>query len=87
VLCDLHRRITGAGEWEDNDNYRVGHETAIEFLPEAVCQWAGLDSNPSLLNPDDTYNHHYTHLAAAVINDSGKNFAQIADLIEQTPEL
>lgn len=57
-----------------------GHVHDINYLPYAVQQWAGLSSrNPRVGTELDAYGGRPT-LASS--NDTGKTFAQIADIIE-----
>jgi hypothetical protein len=79
VLCDLAvkadiigppRRSQGGGSWWLYDG-------RIDYLPEAVQEWAGLNSG----NPDVWY---WEDKAARLgeLNDNGKTFAEIAGLID-----
>ncbi len=87
VLCDLHRKETGEGEWGgvvfDSNPYKTLDNGVTDWedgtLPGAVREWAGLrDENPIL-----------NDIAIAVYNDGDyednvepHTFAEIADLIE-----
>lgn len=77
VLCDLHAKATGK-QWRDNKDEHTGyylHEYGE--LPEQVKKWAGLESsNPTLIGKGE-------YKSAAGLNDSGKRFITIANLIEQ----
>lgn len=53
--------------------YDDGSATYMSFLPPAVVEWAGLDSD----DPETDGG------SLAVLNDTGKTFAEIADLIER----
>jgi hypothetical protein len=86
VLCELHRRRTGDGQWveaTDSDGrlvyeYRTSSDKSETVLPIEVSRWAGLDgSNPSFIYPE---NEDYVSLAN--LNDQGSSFKRIADLIE-----
>jgi len=75
VLCDLHAKVTGE-EWEmfsysPREHY-LGEEAA---LPNEVMDWAELNHK----NPK--YFGGYGSLAQA--NDGGKNFKQIANIIDK----
>ena len=81
VLCDLFKKETNKGRWkmgeEEHAQFYIGEEIATGVLPEAVVDWAGLDSNigkfhagPSLI----------------ILNDGGKSFAEIAEIISLTTE-
>lgn len=71
VLCELHRRHSKApGTWK-RDMYMQDAAT----LPVDVIAWAKLeDDNPNIPQRRDTL---------AGINDSGKDFNHIADVIEK----
>lgn len=71
VLCDLHAKETG-GKW-DTGLY-LGE---VCFLPIAVVDWAGLD----LVCPAVTFEHN-EGVTLATLNDNGKTFKEIADIID-----
>jgi len=81
VLCDLYHKETNNGFWDkDDDTYRFYISDSKEaksyaILPLTVQKWAGLDAgNPCFsCEPDDNCGY---------LNDNGKNFLQIADMIE-----
>jgi len=77
VLCDLYRiHVSPAEEWE-HDGWRsaewfMGQDTV---LPPRVMRWAGLETTwADYGNKGDCLTND---------NDSGKTFAEIADVIEQ----
>jgi len=64
-------------------NYRSAES---QILPRSVRSWAGLDTDVAAFGPTDPANakRPYDHRSClAEENDSGKTFAQIADLIEE----
>lgn len=74
VLCDLYAKETGQGEWEPSYTpgryrFKLGEEGYVSNAPEAVEEWAGLDS---FLRVGVIMNH----------NDNGETFPEIAKLIE-----
>ncbi len=73
VLCDL---ATQAGEGEWNERYfedERGHICSA-YLPEGIVKWAGMKSQGGILPGN------YSSLMT--LNDNGKSFAEIADIIE-----
>jgi len=81
VLCDLHQKETGEGEWlQPKINKRIyyldgsGVRDSGVLTPK-VMEWAGLDMDNFIIDGDSGY--------AAIINDNGATFAYIADLIEK----
>lgn len=80
VLCDLHAKETGI-DWHDpgpdNESGYSKYLDAVEFLPDEVIEWAGLNSS----NPHVAYNGMRQSLAE--LNDDDKPFSLIADLVEQ----
>lgn len=82
VLCDLAAEA-GVGKWELTDACAPSFEGGPDLddvsevkLPGFVKQWAGLNT----LNPFVHINRGTESLAS--LNDSGKSFNRIADLIE-----
>jgi hypothetical protein len=76
VLCDLHRRRTGDGEWSGSSYISAGStDSGSEtILPECVSEWAGCQSDPM----DSETGEFFTRL-----NDYlDYSFVQLADLIE-----
>lgn len=71
VLCELYRRETGDGTWENNHFLRIS-----DVLPSRVSIWAGLsESNPTVEGITcDT--------SLAERNDAGVTFSEIADIID-----
>lgn len=73
VLCDLHAKETG-NEWLWDVLY-LGEKN---YLPVEVQKWAGLpDKNPCAMGGDEH------ELFLSDMNDAGKTFKYIADLIEE----
>lgn len=67
VLCEIHREETG-GEWKD-DSY-LNRNTVLHY---SVVEWARLpDENPKCGGS-----------SLAFLNDNGKTFTEIADIIEK----
>lgn len=77
VLCDIHdKEQAGSGvNWEagqDEDRLFWSYLTCEGTLPERVMDWAQLDNHNPEIEGD----------SLAELNDGGKSFAHIADLIE-----
>lgn len=85
VLSELAVREGKAEKWlkEDRRNVWYGKKRGDAddvFLPRSVRRWAGLDSdNPSVPNGYATGSMS----SLASLNDYGRTFEEIADLIEQ----
>jgi hypothetical protein len=80
VACELYKRETGEGAW-----VRSGEELEFEIsrddyswssLPGAVAEWFGLDRDPYVYEG-------LKRISLANLNDEGKSFEEIADVIEQ----
>lgn len=89
VLCDILRKDFPGLEWEETDFcpegpgtppiYSIFGEDAI--LPEEILQHAGLgaeNSMVSITNKNDSHPFDLTEL-----NDDGRTFEEIADIIEK----
>lgn len=91
VACDVYRLETGNGVWAMSSHdyaFKLGQVELTLQLPSTVAKWLGLsDSNP-VLEPLAEGNLHYaagTRVTRATeLNDTGTNFNEIADRIEQT---
>lgn len=72
--------ISGLGVWEDGPEgewvYNVDGYKSDQALPEPVRNWLGLDNSPG----------YYCDGGLADLNDDGKKFKTIADIIESEPE-
>ena len=76
VACD----ISGLSTWEQaekNEGKVYHYDHAVAILPLAVREWLGIDS----LFVSISNGGQYWDLAA--MNDGGKKFGEIADLIEK----
>jgi hypothetical protein len=76
VLCDLHRRRTGEGDWAGSA-YRVDdrpEQWSETVLPNPVMEWAYVRSDPTDVNSGE----FFTQLN----DDKGYTFDQLADIIE-----
>lgn len=89
VLCDIHNKMTGEGQWtvrEDPDRYYYQPSypdswSCSEVLPREIVQWAGLDNgNPSV---GDYGCGNRTYGSIAELNDYGYTFKSLADIIEE----
>lgn len=89
VLCDLHQRETGDGEWRPWGSGDAGHSQCYrdglgvdgEYTPPpGVREWADMDEDPKLF-----FRHRLgTEMRDEIVNlnDLGYSFSQLADLIE-----
>jgi len=76
VLCNIHAEETGEGWWEGDTYYPGPYAiSGNAILPRAVADWAGVYSSPTIDGQDEK--------TLTRINDSGKTFKEIADLIEE----
>jgi len=87
VLCDLSSK-DGAGVWTDHGGrayeFSIKDDGHSSVLPEFVCNWAGLNSNShGGCNPYFLIPKQRAATTLSGENDSGKTFAEIADLIEE----
>ena len=88
VLCDLAVQegvvgrtfdpdVDGGGAWVYQDA-EVRYSPSDALLPAPVVEWAGLDHiNPEVPTPDSDGTE-----ALSALNDTGKSFGHIAQLIE-----
>lgn len=89
VLCDLHRKA-GLGDWGDTDASGEGLlyvPNADGFsdaatLPKAVQEWAGIDANPVVEVLHERLGLEI-NASIAELNDEGKTFEEIAEIIER----
>lgn len=89
VLCDLHSKITGEGQWTVNDDinryyYKPAHPeswSCSEVLPREVVQWAGLNNGNPSVGEYSCGNRTYGSIAE--LNDYGYTFKSLADIIEE----
>lgn len=62
-----------------SSKYAYGGTGEISYLPESVQRWSGLDQRaPGVLSPDESGPYH----SLAYMNDHGRSFTEIADIIE-----
>ena len=62
-----------------NNEYAYGYKT----LPEVVSRWAGFVTRNNLIDENPVCYSEGSNNTYAGLNDAGKTFAEIADLIEQ----
>jgi hypothetical protein len=93
VLCELYRQETGNGRWKVNENYDGNYDNnKYAFLgadcmpPDEVIKWAGLPADSQNDVPvgerPRKWGHGVETVTIAGLNDDGKSFAEIADIIE-----
>ena len=71
VLCDLHRKMTGEGKWDESGYYHSGGESDDIGLIDPVIKWAGVASTTAKYGNNNLVNK----------NDNGKSFMEIAEII------
>jgi hypothetical protein len=89
VLCDLHLRETGRGEWRPPGSgdsphsrcYRDGLGIDGEYTPPpGVLEWAGMAADPQLFFRHRLGNEMRDEIVN--LNDGGYSFRELAELIE-----
>ena len=84
VLCDLFAEDDDCnGAWQELDENALtfkpdGRPGRHAFLPDAVAEWAGIEISPS-----DPFVSDDNDETLSQLNDSGRTFRQIADIIEE----
>lgn len=81
VLCDLHQKETPNAKWVDDNIrfYNDGKMITHGILSEKVMEWSGLNNtNPSVFD-----NMNLKFIPLATLNDDGRTFNAIANLIEK----
>ncbi len=79
VLCELHAEET-KGVWREGNYLDVLYYKGNEvLLPEEVIKWAELEDDDPFLGVNNNRNRY----PASELNDGGKTFKQIANLIEK----
>lgn len=76
VLCDLYKKETGKGKWVTlyDDAYGfVAGKAVLEsnYIPQEVREWADVEKGL------------YIFSELAVLNDSGKTFSEISEVIKE----
>lgn len=91
VLTDIYSKETGNGNWNDSGGFtlQVGadpnsncYKEYTEILPVFVRDWADLDACDPLVEAYDRDGDEIEQQLSA-INDEGRLFSEIADLIEE----
>lgn len=72
-LCDLHQQAHPNIVWSNHPNCYSEYQDCSTVLPIDVIAWSGLNGG----NPRASMS------TLSALNDSGKTFAQIADVIER----
>jgi len=83
VLCDLYKKETGYGVWDEFDNFRIDGAGHLTILPKEVCNWAGISNNDPSIADVDAMSPAIKTLPATVANDRiNMTFNEIADCLE-----
>lgn len=77
VLCNLATE-SGYGEWKGCSFFDEEGEESETYLPEGVAKWAGMNRGDGFWALPNGATETLTNL-----NDGGKSFAEIADIIEK----
>jgi hypothetical protein len=78
VLCDLHSKETGEGQWRVFSGAEYAYLGPTASLPERVMEWADM---PISMGAEMDFPGGPITLSA--LNDRGHSFKQIAALIEE----
>lgn len=76
VLCEIHRTVHKKNKWVTKDGVKFYMQTEAA-LPKTVMKWANVKRQFGSLSSETTL---------AALNDNGKTFNQIADIIEKRVE-
>lgn len=80
VLCDLHARENNTA-WDLNNNVEIWfYDGDCGVLPDSVQNWAEMKDHQGKLGRGES--NLLTNM-----NDSGKTFAEIANIIEKSVEI
>lgn len=74
VLCDIYSKETGINFWETIDDGKFSFMKSRDILPKVVSEWAEVDRNGS---------YDVEKNCLAYLNDKGKDFNYIANIIEE----
>ena len=74
VACDLY----DASRWETDKDGELTFMDEMSVLPIKVMDWLGLEYDDGAFNGDDN--------SLVTMNDRGKTFNDIADIIESEPQ-
>lgn len=90
VLSDVYRKeVGGSWKWNYNadDAYSIVDEDREDFgttePPVCVVEWAGLEERNPQVHVADRKDNNFEFVSLAELNDEGKTFNEIADLIEK----
>lgn len=98
VACEVYRRETGDGEWRQEGGDLLGRYKKFLNcdldLPNKVAEWFGLpeitpgrlDTSPSVVYTDE-YGYKHSDALTNLNDDKGMTFDEIADAIENDPNI
>lgn len=84
VACEVYRRETGDGEWEQRGDTELPVLTFLgvwNVLPDPVRRWLGLSEESGDWKDENGEWRYLTNT-----NDHGATFAEIADIVESEPD-
>lgn len=85
VACEIYRRETGEGAWNDNDDFVIDGSDHSSFLPTAVREWLSFSTTDGYMAI--TLENGGSFSSLTELNDEAElSFAEIADVIESEPE-
>lgn len=88
VLCEvaIEQGVPVVKTEPNDEGPGVNYDGCAEYLPDRVCEWAGLDFDPEVSHANDEGDVVSDKLSA--LNDDDRwSFAQIATAIEQDDDL
>ena len=85
VACDLYSKETGKGEWkiETVISNRYSFRGEQSALPSDVSDWLGIPKEHRAVEYNTDARLFFSLLSD---NDTGKSFAEIADIVESEPK-
>ena len=86
VACDVYRKATGKGEWNNISPhgyyFEWGDSNEDTILPAPVMEWIGLCNDTGFFLAGRIGDSG----SLSLFNDTGRSFGEIADVIESEPE-
>jgi hypothetical protein len=90
VLSDVYRKeVGGSWEWayDDDTAYSIVNTDQDDYatveLPNCIRDWAEVEGCNPQVHVADRKDNNYEFVSLAELNDEGKTFNEIADLIEK----
>ena len=86
VLCDLYRKETGRGEWDEDGYFVLDGDAEVGAPQDEVAWWAGIWENENsgvITQPYVEVDWDEKPVPISEENDRFASFAEIADIIEE----